>query len=97
VQLDVTNSGTVAGDSVAQFYIHQRAGSVSRPVRQLNGLQRIALQPGKTRTLKFPLDKDELDFWSPHTNAGGVEPGTFELWVGEDSAASQHSELVVTE
>jgi beta-glucosidase len=97
VHVDVTNTSTVAGDAVAQIYIHQRAGSASRPVRQLKGFQRITLQPGETRTLTFPLGKDELNFWSPQTKAWGVEPGTFDVWAGEDSTAILHTELVVTE
>jgi beta-glucosidase len=97
VQVDVTNTGAVAGDAVAQMYIHQRAGSASRPVRQLKGFRRITLQPGETQTLKFSLGKDELDFWSPQSKAWGVEPGTFDVWAGEDSTASLHAELVVSE
>jgi beta-glucosidase len=97
VQVDVTNTGTVAGDTVAQLYIHQRAGSASRPVRQLKGFRRITLQPGETQTLKFSLSKDELEFWSPQSKAWGVEPGTFDVWAGEDSTASLHAELVVSE
>ncbi|HWC74745.1 MAG TPA: beta-glucosidase BglX, partial [Gemmatimonadales bacterium] len=54
VAVDVTNSGSVAGDAVAQLYIHQRSGSASRPVRQLEGFRRIALQPGETQTVHFP-------------------------------------------
>ena len=97
VQVDVTNTGSVVGDAVAQIYIHQRAGSASRPVRQLKGFRRITLQPGETQTLKFPIGKDELNFWSPQTKAWGVEPGTFDVWAGEDSTASLHTELVVRE
>jgi beta-glucosidase len=97
VQVDVTNTGAVAGDAVAQIYIHQRAGSASRPVRQLKGFRRIALKPGETQTLKFPIGKDELSFWSPQTKAWGVEPGTFDVWAGEDSTASLHTELNVNE
>ena len=97
VQVDVTNTGAVAGDAVAQIYIHQQAGSASRPVRQLKGFRRIALQPGETQTLTFSLGKDELSFWSPQTKAWGVEPGAFDVWAGEDSTATLHSELVVTD
>jgi beta-glucosidase len=96
VEVDVTNTGGVAGDAVAQVYIHQRAGSASRPVRQLKGFRRIALQPGEIQTLKFSLGKDELSFWSPQTRAWGVEPGIFDVWAGEDSTASLHTEIVVT-
>ena len=97
VQVDVTNTGTVAGDAVAQIYIHQQAGSASRPVRELKGFRRIALKPGETQTLKFPLGKDELEFWSPQTKAWGVEPGAFDVWAGEDSTASLHAELAISE
>ena len=95
VEVDVTNTGSVAGDAVAQVYIHQRGGSASRPVRQLEGFKRVTLQPGETQTLKFPLGKSELQFWDPQTKAWIVEPGSFDVWAGEDSTAPQHAELVV--
>jgi beta-glucosidase len=95
VSVDVTNTGSVAGDAVAQFYIHQRSGSASRPVRQLKGFKRVTLKPGETQTVKFPLGKDELQFWSPQTKEWGVEPATFDVWAGEDSTATLHAELVV--
>jgi beta-glucosidase len=97
VQVDVTNTSKLPGDTVAQLYIHQRAGSASRPVRQLKGFRRITLQPGETQTLKFALSKEELQFWSPQTKAWGVEPGTFDIWAGEDSTAALHAELTVTQ
>lgn len=96
VSMDVTNTSQIAGDAVAQLYIHQRAGSASRPVRQLKGFRRITLAPGETRTLTFPVGSDELGFWSPQTKAWGVEAGTFDLWAGEDSTAPLHAELEVT-
>jgi len=97
VQVDVTNTGSVAGDAVGQMYIHQRWGSASRPVRQLEGFKRIALKPGETQTLKFTLGKDELQFWDPQTRKWTVEPSTFDVWAGEDSTAKLHAELTVTE
>ena len=96
VQVDVTNTGSIAGDAVAQVYIHQRAGSASRPVRQLKGFSRVALKPGETQTLRFPLGKDELSFWSPQTKAWAVEPGTFDVWAGEDSTATLQTQFEVT-
>lgn len=93
--VDVTNTGAVEGDAVAQVYIHQRAGSASRPVRELKGFKRVALAPGETKTLTFPLGKSELEFWSPQTKAWGVEPGTFDVWAGGDSTATLHAELAV--
>lgn len=97
VQVDVTNTGSAAGDAVAQVYIHQRSGSASRPVRQLKGFRRVTLKPGETQTLKFPLGKHELQYWSPETKQWGVEPATFDVWAGEDSTASLHAELTVTQ
>ena len=96
-EVDVTNTGSVEGDAVAQVYIHQRYGSASRPVRELKGFQRVTLKPGETQTLKFTLGKDELEFWSPQTKAWGVEASTFDVWAGGDSTATLHAELEVTE
>lgn len=96
VSVDVTNTGSVAGDAVAQIYIHQRYGSASRPVRQLKGFERIALQPGETKTLEFPIGKDELKYWNPQTKQWIVEPSEFDVWAGEDSTASLHADLKVT-
>ena len=97
VQVDVTNTGSVAGDAVGQLYIHQRWGTASRPVRQLEGFKRVALKPGETQTLNFKLGKDELQFWDPQSKKWVVEPSTFDVWAGEDSTATLHSELTVTE
>jgi beta-glucosidase len=95
VSVDVTNTGAVAGDEVAQLYIHQRWGSDSRPMRELKGFARITLQPGETQTVTFPLGPEELRYWS--TNAGGwiQEPAAFDLWVGGDSLATLHAEFEV--
>ena len=96
VSVDVTNSGTVAGDAVAQVYIHQRSGSASRPVRQLKGFQRVTLQPGESKTLKFRLGKEELQFWSPLARTWVTEPPGFDVWAGEDSTAALHAVFTVT-
>jgi beta-glucosidase len=96
VSVDVTNTGSVAGDAVAQVYIHQRYGSASRPVRQLEGFKRVALKPGETQTLTFRLGKEELSFWSPQTKVRAVESTTFDVWAGGDSTAKDlHAELAV--
>ena len=95
VAVDVTNGGAAPGDAVAQLYIHQRAGSASRPVRQLEGFERLPLQPGETRTVHFSLRRNELQYWSPQTKGWVVEPGAFDVWVGEDSNADLHGELTI--
>jgi beta-glucosidase len=96
VSVDATNTSQTEGDAVAQIYIHQRAGSASRPVRQLKGFRRVTLKPGETQTLTFPLGFDELSFWSPETKAWGAELGMFDVWAGEDSTAPLHAEFELT-
>ncbi len=95
VTVDVTNTGSVPGDAVAQLYIHQRSGSASRPVRELKGFQRVTLPPGETRTLRFRLSRSELEFWSPQAQRWVLEPSVYDVWVGEDSASGLHTELTV--
>jgi beta-glucosidase len=95
VSVDVTNTSKTPGDEVAELYIHQRAGSASRPVRELKGFRRVALAPGEMETLTFTLGKDELQFWSPQAKAWVVEPGIFDIWAGGDSTATLHTQLEV--
>jgi beta-glucosidase len=97
VSVDVANTGNRAGDTVAQLYIHQRAGSASRPVRQLKGFQRITLAPGAKQTLHFKLGPDELQFWSPTKKKWVVEPEQFDVWVGDNSQTKLHSEFLLTQ
>jgi len=97
VSVDVSNTGSVPGDAVAQIYIHQRYGSASRPVRQLKGFKRIELRPGETKTLKFPLGLNELQFWSPQKKQWVVEPSDFDVWAGEDSTAKLHADFTTTQ
>jgi beta-glucosidase len=96
VSVDVTNTGPVPGDAVVQMYIHQRYGSASRPVRELKGFERITLQPGETKTLKFRLGADQLRYWNPQSKGWVVEPTEFDVWAGEDSTASLHAEFTTT-
>jgi beta-glucosidase len=72
---------------VAQLYIHQKAGSASRPVRELKGFQRVTLAKGEKKTLRFALGKAELSFWSPQAKQWVQEAEAFDVWVGEDSTA----------
>ncbi|HKH99883.1 MAG TPA: beta-glucosidase BglX [Candidatus Sulfotelmatobacter sp.] len=97
VSVDVTNTGSRAGDAVAQLYIHQRAGSASRPVRQLKGFQRVSLAAGAKQTIHFTLGPEELRFWSPAKKEWAVEPEQFDVWAGEDSTAKLHGEFRLTQ
>ena len=97
VSVDVTNTGNRPGDAVAQLYIHQRAGSASRPVRELKGFERVNLAAGAKQTLHFKLGRNELQFWSPTKKQWVVEPEQFDVWVGDNSQAKLHSEFSLTQ
>ncbi|MCO5213392.1 MAG: beta-glucosidase BglX [Caldilinea sp.] len=97
VRVDVANTGQVAGDEVAQLYIHQKWGSDSRPLRELKGFERITLQPGETKTVTFVLGPDELTYWSANAGQWIQDAAAFDIWVGGDSLASLHAEFLVTE
>jgi len=97
VEAEVTNTGDVAGDVVAQLYIHQRFGSVSRPVRELKGFRRIALQPHETKTVRFELTPEDLTYWSTAKHGWVQDATTFDYGVGEDSTAALSGTFTVTE
>ena len=95
VSVDVSNTGQVGGDEVAQFYIHQKFGTDTRPIRELKGFKRITLQPGETQTVTFVLGPDELKYWSTNANGWIQEAAAFDIWVGADSLATLHAALEV--
>jgi beta-glucosidase len=85
VSVDVTNTGKISGAEVVQLYIRDEVSSVTRPVKELRGFHRIVLDPGKTETVKFMLGPDELSFLNREMHRV-VEPGSFKIMVGGNSA-----------
>jgi beta-glucosidase len=85
VSLKVKNAGEVAGDEVVQLYICDEYASIPRPVKELKGYVRLALQPGESRTVTFHLPVDQLAFYDEDLNLV-VEPGTFKVMIGSSSA-----------
>ncbi|WP_300380816.1 glycoside hydrolase family 3 N-terminal domain-containing protein [Henriciella sp.] len=94
VSVDVTNTGDVAGDEVVQLYLRDVVSSVTRPVQELRGFERITLAPGETRTVTFTLGEDDLRFWNRDMERV-VEPGAFEIMTGTSSADTQSVTLTV--
>lgn len=90
VSIDVKNEGSETADEVVQLYTHQRAGSASRPVRELKGFQRVSLAAGETKNITLTLDTNELRFWSAATRSFVIDPGTFDLWIGNSSSDVSH-------
>lgn len=95
VTADVTNTGQVEGDEVVQLYIHQRAGSDSRPLRALKGFERLTLKPLQTKTVTFTLGPAELGYWSTNARKWVQDAEAFDVWVGADSRATLHAEFAV--
>jgi DNA-cytosine methyltransferase len=86
VSVDVKNTGTRAGDEVAQMYVKHLDSAVERPIKELRGFQRIPLQPGESRTVKFPLVATGLTYWDLGTQRFVVEPGHVKIMLGSSSA-----------
>jgi beta-glucosidase len=84
VRCVVRNTGTVAGDEVAQLYLRDVLASVARPVMQLAGFERIHLEPGEQRTVEFSLSSNALSMLDEDMRRV-VEPGIFRIMVGRSS------------
>lgn len=85
VNVQVANTGKVAGEEVVQLYIRDLVGSTTRPVKALKGFQKISLKPGESREITFNLTQDDLSFYR-HDNTFGMEPGAFDIMVGGSSS-----------
>jgi beta-glucosidase len=95
VSVDVENTGASPADEVAQLYIHQRYGSDSRPVRELEGFKRLTLAPHEKKTVHFSLGNDDLTYWSTAKKGWVEEPAAFDVWAGGDSTASLHADFSI--
>jgi beta-glucosidase len=95
LSVDVTNTGSRAGDEVVQFYVHDLLSErVTRPVKLLKGFQRLTLQPGETQTVAFTIGREQLAFLGESMRRV-VEPGEFELLVGGSSVDLESIKLEV--
>ncbi len=87
VSVDVTNAGERKADEVVQVYLHQRHGSASRPVRELKAFERVSLDAGESRTLRFELGGAQRRYWNAAVRDWVLDASTFDVWVGGDSTA----------
>lgn len=94
VEVDVRNTGSRAGDEVVQLYVRDDAASVTRPLIELKRFQRVALRPGERRTVRFELTPEDLSLWNIEMHRV-VEPGTFTISSGPNSARLQSTTLTV--
>ncbi len=85
VQVDVTNTGTRAGDEVVQLYVQHVGSTVERPRQDLRGYVRVSLKPGETRTITMPLAASSLAYWNVGRHGWEVEADSVRLQVGASS------------
>ena len=84
VSVDVTNTGKMKGDEIVELYIHDLLASVTRPVKELKGFERIGLNPGETKTVTFTITPAQLEFYNEEMKKV-IEPGMFDIMVGSSS------------
>ena len=95
VTTEITNSGEVDGEEVAQLYIRDNVSSVTRPVKELKGYQRVFLKAGETKTVEFTLGAESLAFYDIDMNYV-VEPGTFTIMTGSSSNNKDLKKTILT-
>jgi beta-glucosidase len=94
VSVTITNTSKVAGEEVAQLYIHDKFASVVRPVKELKGFEKLMLKAGESKTITFTLTNKELGFYN-NDGVFVVEPGEFEVMVGTNCSEGLSSSFVL--
>jgi beta-glucosidase len=94
VSVELHNVGNRAGDEVVQLYLRDLVASVTRPVMELKGFERVTLQPGETRRIEFRLTPEHLGFYDPQMHFV-VEPGIFKVTAGTSSVEGREATFEV--
>lgn len=96
VSVQLTNTGKREGEEVVQLYIRDLVGSITRPVKELKGFEKVKLKSGETKIIKFKINSDMLQFYTAN-NKWEVEPGDFHIWIGGSSNAKLMSSFTIVE
>jgi beta-glucosidase len=88
----VTNTGKVSATEVVQCYVGNLGTSLEQPMRSLKGFTRVTLAPGESKEITLPLGFEELSFWD-NTGHQLIEPSLYNVWIGGDSLAPNHTEF----
>ena len=92
--VQVTNTGNRTGSEVVQLYIRDLVGSVTRPVKELRGFEKIVLQAGESRTIHFPIDAAMLRYYNADLKLV-AEPGEFDVMIGTNSRDVQRARFTL--
>jgi beta-glucosidase len=95
VTVDVTNTGHMAGKEIVQVYVHDRASGLVRPEKELKGFEKVALQPGETKSVTIKLDFRAFAYYHPKYQQWITEDGDFDILVASSAADIRHT-LAVT-
>ncbi|MCY2686072.1 beta-glucosidase BglX [Salinimicrobium sp. TH3] len=96
ISTTVTNTGDRAGQEVVQLYIHDKVRSLTPPKKQLIAFEKIALQPGESKTVEFPVTVEDLKFYNGQLEYV-AEPGEFEFFVGGTSDCEMQGSFTLVE
>ena len=94
-QVTVTNTGNYDADEIVQLYIHDMVASITRPVKELKGFERIHLKKGESKVVKFEITDDLLKFYNSQLEYV-LEPGDFEIMIGPDSSLKHLKKAILT-
>ena len=92
VSVDVQDIGNRKGDDVVELYVHDTAPGLKRPTEALKGFQRVSLQPGEKKRIKFVLTANQLAFYNSSLKRWKVDPGEFNVMIGNSSADMELSD-----
>ena len=93
-EVEVTNTGKVAGKEIVQMYIRDVVGSTTRPLRELKGFEKISLEPGETKTVKFEITPELMSHYN-YDLEFVAEPGEFIVFIGPDSTTRNSSSFIL--
>jgi beta-glucosidase len=85
VSCTVTNTGTLMGEEVVQLYLHDKVASITRPVKELKGFEKVKLLPGETKKISFTINNEVLQFYSHEQKKWIVEKGVVDVFIGSAS------------
>lgn len=93
VSVNLENTGKYSGSEVVQLYIRDRAGSITRPVKELKGFKKVSLEPGEKQQVTIQLKAEDLSFYNGTEYV--IEPGEFDVWMGTNSAEGLHAGFTI--
>ncbi|WP_343706367.1 glycoside hydrolase family 3 C-terminal domain-containing protein [Flavobacterium sp.] len=82
VTVSIKNTGKVAGKEVVQLYVNDETSSLPRPTKELKGFEKISLEPGEEKTVRFILTKKDLSYYDDTKKEWIAEPGKFRIMIG---------------